>query len=265
MRIPVSAEGCGEVAALRSIGFTLSVSLAEAESRSWRWEKEAKEGVEKVARAKAERDASRHKASMAPMDVNAAGSARAKVEFELARVQNALAVSTEARRKADNKVSCLAVEQVSLLLELRISKDEVSALQAQALKEKKALEEAYEEGFDVIFNYGYGCCAFVHNICGSLLVVPGGMPDTSKPLSSEFFINPRCPPGVVPTEVLTIDVRSSETMIASDREVPVAVLEADISEAGEHLSASEVGLGNELDSSARLIEESEEPDVSGGS
>ena len=33
----------------------------------------------------------------------------------------------------------------------------MSSLQAQALKEKKALEEAYEEGFDVIFNYGYGC------------------------------------------------------------------------------------------------------------
>ena len=47
-----------------------------------------------------------------------------------------------------------------MLLELRTSKDETSALQAHALKEKKALEEAYEEGFDMIFNYGFGCCAF---------------------------------------------------------------------------------------------------------
>ena len=130
LRIPVSAEGCGEVAALRSIGFTLSVFLAEAESRSRRWEKEAKEGVEKVARAKAERDVARHKASMTRIDVDAARSARAKVEFELARVQNALVVSAEARRKAEDEVSCLAVEQVSLLLELRTSKDEVFALQA---------------------------------------------------------------------------------------------------------------------------------------
>ena len=61
----------------------------------------------------------------------------------------------------------MTVEGVSLLLELETSKDEVSALQAQALKEKKAMKEAYEEGFDVIFNYGYGCCAFAHNICGS--------------------------------------------------------------------------------------------------
>ena len=54
-------------------------------------------------------------------------------------------------------------------------------------------------------------------------------------------------------------------MIESEREVPVAVLEEDISEAGEHLSATEVGLGNEPDSSARVTGESEEPDVSGGS
>ena len=38
-------------------------------------------------------------------------------------------------------------------------------------------------------------------------------------------------------------------MIVSKREVPVVVLETDISEAGEHLSAAEVGLGNEPDSS----------------
>ena len=94
------------------------------------------------------------------------------------------------RRKAEDKASRLAVERASLLLELGTSKDEVSALQAQALKEKNALYEAYEEGFDVIFNYGYGCCAFAHNICGSQPVVPDEMPDTSKPLSLEFFINP---------------------------------------------------------------------------
>ena len=168
----------------------LSASVAKAESRSKRWEKEAKEGVKKAARAKVERDSARHEASMAHMDVDAGRSARSKVESELARVQNSLAVLEEARWKAEDKASHLAVERVSLLLELKTSKDEVSALQAQALKEKKALEEAYEEGFDVIFNYGYGCCAFAHNIYGSQLVVPNRMLDTSKPSSIEFFINP---------------------------------------------------------------------------
>ena len=67
----------------------------------------------------------------------------------------------------------------------------MSAIWAEALKEKKDLEEVYEEGFDVIFNYGYGCYAFVHNIYGSQPEVLDRMPDTSKPLSPEFFINPR--------------------------------------------------------------------------
>ena len=90
------------------------------------------------------------------MDADAAGSTRAKVESELARVQNALAIAEEARLKAKAEASRLADERVSLLLELRTCKDEVSAIQAKALKEKKALKEAYKEGFDVIFNYGYG-------------------------------------------------------------------------------------------------------------
>ena len=127
------------------------------------------------------------------MDANAARSARTQVESELARVQNALAVSEEAKWKAEDEASCLVAERVSLLLELGTCKDEVFAFRAEALKEKKALEEAYEEGFNVIFKYGYGCCAFAYNICGSQPKVPDGMPDTSKPLSLEFFINPRCP------------------------------------------------------------------------
>ena len=81
-------------------------------------------------------------------------------------------------------------------------------------------------------------------------MVPNGMPNTSKPLPPEFFINSRCPPGVVPAEAATIDVCPGEAMIAPEREVPAAVLETDISDAGEHLSASEVGLGNEPDFSA---------------
>ena len=117
----------------------LNASLAEAESRSQRWEKEAKESVEKVARAEAERDAARHEALKARMDADVGGSANVKVESELARVQNALAVAEEARQKVKDEASRLAVERVSLLLELGTSKYEMFALQAHALKEKKAL------------------------------------------------------------------------------------------------------------------------------
>ena len=54
-----------------------------------------------MSRAEAERDAAHLEASMGRMDADAEGSARAKVESELARVQNALVVSEEARRKAE--------------------------------------------------------------------------------------------------------------------------------------------------------------------
>ena len=96
----------------------------------------------------------------------------------------------------------------------------------------------------MIFNFGYGCCAFAHNICGSQPVVPDGMSNTSKSLTPEFFINPRFPLGTGPAEAATIDVHLGKAMIASEREVPTAVLEADISEASEHLLAAKVGWGN---------------------
>ena len=144
----------------------------------------------------------------------------------------------------EDKACRLAVDLVSLLLELGTIKDEVSALQAYALKEKNALNEAYEEGFDVIFNYGYGCCAIAHNIWGSQPVAPYGMLDTSNPLSPESFINPRCPPSVIPAEAVTSDVRPGKAMIKPKREAPATVPGTYINEAGEHLSATEVRLGN---------------------
>ena len=108
-----------------------------------------------------------------------------------------------------------------------------------------ALREVYEEGFDVIFNYGYGCCAFAHNICGSQPEVPNGMSGTSKSLSPKFSINPRCPLGVVPAEVASTSAHSNEVTNASEKEAPNAVLEMDNSKEGEHLSAAEVRLGKE--------------------
>ena len=211
----------------------------------------------------AERDTARHDASMARMDADAVGSSKAKVEFDLGKVQNALVVVEEARWKAEDEASCLAVEWVSLLLELGTSKHEVSALQAHTHKEKEALREAYKEGFDVIFNYGYGYCAFAHNIYGSQLVVPYEMPDMSKPLQLEFFINPRCPQSVVPAKDATINVRPGEAMIVLEREVLASILEADISKAGEYLPGAEVGPSNEPDFSTRITEKIEDHDVFG--
>ena len=165
----------------------LSASLAEAKSNSRCWENEARESVERMARAEVERDVARYDALMARMDADAVRNARARVEFELARVQNSLAAVEEARRMADDKVSRLIDEQVSLLLELGTCKNEISSIRAEALRENEVLREAYEEGFNVIFNYGYGCSAFAHKIFGSQPEVPDGMLGMSKPLSLEFF------------------------------------------------------------------------------
>ena len=63
---------------------TLNSSLKEAQMSSRRWELEAKEAVERVVRAEAERDAARHEAAMARLEIEAASGARAQVEFELA-------------------------------------------------------------------------------------------------------------------------------------------------------------------------------------
>ena len=49
----------------------------EAEANSQRWESEAKEAVERAVRAEAEKDVASHEASMAKLDAEASGSARA--------------------------------------------------------------------------------------------------------------------------------------------------------------------------------------------
>ena len=217
--------------------------------------------------AKAERVVARHEVEMARLETEAAGSALAQVESELVRVQHALVASEDARRKveseldggqqalatsgeswrkAEEEANRLTDERVSLLLELGASKDELSAFQAEASKEKKTLEEAFDTSFHVIFNYGYGCCAFAHNICGSKPGIPDGMSDTSKPLPPEFFINPQCPLGVVLVEA-------------------VVALEAVTSEAVEHSSTTGAEVGDNPDSLSRVAGEREEPDVSDGS
>ena len=126
---------------------------------------------------------------------------RAKLEGNLARVKDVLAaveearaVAEEARCKAESKVTRLKVDQTSLLLDLRVAKDEVSSLQSQVDKDKEAMEEECQKAMEVIFVYGYECCVFKHNIFGDCPEVPKVMSDSTDPLPSEFFVNPGCPP-----------------------------------------------------------------------
>ena len=72
------------------------------------------------------------------------------------------------------------------------------------------------------------------------------MPDTSKPLPLEFFINPRCPSGAVLVEV-------------------VVAPEAGISEGVEHSSTVGAKVGDNPDSLSRVAGEREEHGVFGKS
>ena len=114
---------------------------------------------------------------------------KVQAEDELARVQGALAIAEEARRKVEAEVTCLEVEQTSLLLEVGATKDEVSSLQSQAGKDKAVMEEDYQKALELIFAYGYGCCMFKHNLCGDQQEVLDGMPASSRVLHE-----PQLPP-----------------------------------------------------------------------
>ena len=56
-----------------------------------------------------------------------------------------MAASREAWQKAEEEAGRLTDEGVSLLLELGASKDEISAFREETSKEKKALEEAFDD------------------------------------------------------------------------------------------------------------------------
>ena len=94
---------------------------------------------------------------------------------DLIRARDALAVAEEEECRLEAKIARLVLELTTLLLELEASKDEVSSLHSQAGKDKEAMEEDYQKALEQIFTYGYGCCAYKHNICGDLPVIPYGI------------------------------------------------------------------------------------------
>ena len=185
-----------------------NASLKKAELACRCLELEAKESAERDARAEAERDAVLHEASMAKLLAKGALSTRAQVETELAQVQRALGLAEEARRKAEfyrgaaqevlaaTGEACKKVEKekLALVIELGAVKDDFASFRETAAAEKEILEATFDSSGDTLFNYGYGCCAFRYNICGSKPKIPEGMPNPSVPLTVDFFANPRCPP-----------------------------------------------------------------------
>ena len=117
-----------------------------------------------------------------------------RVESEHGAAREALALAGEACRKAEEDSGRLTNERLSLIMELRTIKDEFAALREKAAADRETMEAEFDSSGDTLFNYGYGCCVFMHNICGSKPQIPDGMSDPFVPLTPEFFANPRCPP-----------------------------------------------------------------------
>ena len=105
----------------------------------------------------------------------------------------------EACKKAEEENNRLADERLALVMELGTLKDDFAAFREKVIADRKMMEAKFDASGDTLFNYGYGCFVFMHNICGSKPQIPDGMPDPSVPLTQEFFANPCCPPSILST------------------------------------------------------------------
>ena len=63
-------------------------------------------------------------------------------------------------------------------MELGAIKEDFMAFREKSSTEKSGLEVEFYVSSDVIFDYGYGCCAFAYDIRGSKPMISIGMPDT---------------------------------------------------------------------------------------
>ena len=228
-------------------------SLKKAELECNCLELEAREFAEIVAKAEAERDTVFHEAVMAKLATEGAVNTREQIKSELARVHRALALVEEAYRptklergaaqeasaatgeackKAEEENDQLADEKLVLVIELGDLKDDFDAFREKPAADREMMEAEFDSSGDTLFNYGYGCCAFTHNMCGRKPQIPDGMSNPSVPLTAEFFANPRCPPGasaaassLAPVAV-SGEERSENNPVAAGEE---AILPADIS------------------------------------
>ena len=81
------------------------------------------------------------------------------------------------------------------------------------------MEEDYQKALELIFAYGYGCCAFKHSIYSDHLWIPDDMPNSADPLPLEFFVNPRCPPTLTFVKVKAAEVDLGEVAKDSGEDV----------------------------------------------
>ena len=137
-----------------------SASLKEVELACRRLKLEVKESSQRAARSEAERDVAFHEVAMAKLATEGAVNTRAHIEFELARVQHALAIEEnalrraesehgvaqetlalagEAYRKVEEENSRLTDERPSLVMELETLKDDFAAYREKAVANKETM------------------------------------------------------------------------------------------------------------------------------
>ena len=208
----------------------LEASLEEAKFEAKRWEGLAGGEAERASRAEGERDAARREASTSRLAAEAAGDAKARVDDELARVRISLINEEERGREAKAEIARLKVEYASLQSSLEEHQREAAVRRSQEEVERKKTKEDYLRCLEDAFAYGYGCCAFAHNIRNDQPAVPSGMPPFGEPLPASFFEDPRCPPGSAGVGISA----------GQDRE-PVGVHEADPFTAGPGAEEAQTG------------------------
>ena len=78
----------------------------------------------------------------------------------------------------------MADENVALIIELGALKDDFASFRDKAAADREAIEAEFDSSGDTLFNYGYGCCAFTYNICGSKPQILDGMSNPSVSLTA---------------------------------------------------------------------------------
>ena len=187
---------------------------------------------------------------MAKLAIEGAINTRAQIEYEIARVQRALALAKNARKraefehgatrealalageaswKAEEENDLLTDQILALIMELGTIKDEFVAFREKAIAYRETMETDFDSSGDTLFNYGFGCCVFTHNIYGSKPQISDGMSDPSVPLTPEFFANPRSLPSISSTAPALHPVavsredrsKSSPTAVGEEEILPI--------------------------------------------
>ena len=83
-----------------------------------------------------------------------------------------MAIVGEACKKVEEENDHLAGEKLALVIELRAVKDDFAAFWEKAAANREMMKVEFDSSGDTLFNYGYGYCAFTHNICGSKPQIP---------------------------------------------------------------------------------------------